>query len=294
MEIIKETIVIQDPITDMICNLCCKKFVSFKNFTKHCNRCRNEQKIRFRCHTCNKGFRKKRGFDTHECSNCPYCFKFLNSIGSLNEHIKACHMGEKSEKLYLCDLCDTKFTFKTTLARHIMLLHYHSDKHYICNYCQKSFKNNLAMEMHKKRHTNFIKCEICNENINSKSFYHHKKEMHNVDRTYDCSECSSIFTTKNRLKYHKQTQKCKRENEFCSLFKYMKKNLEAIPINERFVCKHCNKKHESLLNLKIHLLFVHNETLLKVIKCDKCDYTTYIKGHMKDHQKAHANNWFIF
>ena len=51
-------------------------------------------------------------------------------------------------------------------------------------------------------------------------------------------------------------------------------------------CPLCPKTYTGKFNIVTHIELLHDGGKVIVIKCDKCEYETYKKGHMKRHNDA--------
>jgi len=86
-------------------------------------------------------------------------------------------------RLYLCTVCDKRFTQKTALIRHKRI--HNGEKPFICTVCDKRFIRKWHLNNHKRIHTS-------DDNI--------------VEKRYSCSDCEKSFTSQTALKYHKYIQ----------------------------------------------------------------------------------------
>ena len=97
-------------------------------------------------------------------------------------------------------------------------------------------------------------------------FLHH--ETHNSSPSFICDTCSASFKTQRKLNYHK-VQDHGQES-------MLKEICQECGISVRFLKQHINLMHRK------------EESLLL---CEECEFSTYIKGEMKNHKKTkHIQN----
>ena len=81
--------------------------------------------------------------------------------------------------LYLCEYCDTSFTFESSLNRHRNSVHLNRNLHV---------------------------CGICGKCITRKENFEDHMNMHNNIRPHKCPQCGIGFSFKNKLRHHVRTQ----------------------------------------------------------------------------------------
>lgn len=74
--------------------------------------------------------------------SCYFCFKTLNSIQALGNHIRT----HTQETPFRCGLCYKKFKVYQNLQNHI--LSHTMEKPYSCKECEKCFKFNVSLRHH--------------------------------------------------------------------------------------------------------------------------------------------------
>ena len=202
------------------CSICCKSFElqldlelhrkkitnidgSYKYVCGHCEQvfcdfsARSEH-IRLE-HVVGDGFRKiKKLFP------CEKCGIELNSRKDLIYHLET-HIGRKSRTKYAsevpkCDHCQSEFTIKKSLDRHMLLMHdEHGRPKYRCEECDITFCTGKQLEKHNKQaHTDYS-CESCKQRFTTKrALEHHQKKQ----EIFYCSVCEKQFCNKKTFTGH--------------------------------------------------------------------------------------------
>lgn len=157
------------------CHICSKDFKYAKSLRDHLDK---HSKVKaYHCTTCNKDFNYKSSYDNHIKLHEPKNFKCANSScdkefitqSQLNVHQKMhseqkehqcshCdkayhlkkhltrHLASHSDRNFICELCATEFTFKSSYTHH-MSLHYQGKK-FKCEDCEKAFATNYKLKKH--------------------------------------------------------------------------------------------------------------------------------------------------
>ena len=188
--------------------------------------------------------------------------------------------------LFVCPLCNDKFTEKTDLKKHFethvsnpttcsickqqsedMFHHVHTKhksmkNHSICLICDKRFANWSVLSGHfRSIHLGqTFRCPICDKTISITNKSRHKREMHD-NRRKKCQYCDKEFAPSN-----------------------MRRHVRHFHLNETKECPHC-RRHLTLSNLSKHIKQVH----MNMIKtCDICNDDFSISAISVHKRKVHG------
>ena len=113
-------------------------------------------------------------------------------------------------KKHICDQCGKQFQTKYGLNLHI------SNKHdkifkYMCQMCQKGFNQAIQYRCHCAKHlkVSLQRCSYCGKDFRSPGCLKEhvlicKENPNHVDAQFVCPVCSSSFSTRCSLQYHKR------------------------------------------------------------------------------------------
>lgn len=87
--------------------------------------------------------------------------------------------GCQAKSLFVCDFCDSSFTFESSMYRHRNSVHLNKNLHV---------------------------CGICGKGITRKENFEDHMNMHNNIKAHRCPQCGQGFTFKNKLRHHMRTQ----------------------------------------------------------------------------------------
>ncbi|XP_022119409.2 zinc finger protein 58-like [Pieris rapae] len=176
-------------------------------------------------------------------------------------------MFPKQVKRYICEKCNKEFKNYQNLYLHTTRVHSTEESAVLCNICDKSFKNKHYLYMHRmnKHYSESEKCfcQFCLQEFRTRRALHmHVKRFHpNTLPELKCPECGKEFRVPYKLRYH--IDACHR------------------PDNEKYKCHICQKLYKSHLNLNRHLHFQHSQVPRH--PCVFCDMTFKSRHHMKRH-----------
>ena len=178
-----------------------------------------------------------------------------------------------------------------------------------CEKCNKHFKNGKALSGHKwKLHTDHgvLSCNICPQTFSShNSFYSHKQKVHEGPK-WSCEDCQKGFYSKYGLQIHIASRHSGNKKQNCRIclkekvVRAFNENHAIVnvnnekeyvcltcvkhserPIQERLLCKICNRDYKNISTLKLHNFEVH--VMNRHFPCQLCNkiYTcqSAVRGH---------------
>lgn len=137
-----------------------------------------------------------------KCQECGEKFSFWKPLTS---HLWRLHRIDMD--LYSCDKCEYK-TFSLAKLNNIHKLIHSEVRGYVCDVCNKSFKNSKQLRNHKMTHKNKTEkllhiCEVCSKTFTDRrQLKVHMDVVHKKIRPYLCNYCGYKGSSRSSLKMH--------------------------------------------------------------------------------------------
>ena len=195
---------------------------------------------------------------------------------------------EERRTQFSCEICKDFFKTNENLKGH-MKIHY-GDKRHTCQDCGEKFFTSSNLKQHRRRHTGEKMCWNCNTVFQNKEGI----EEHRKQESYDCNHCEKSFSKCKELPKHKKSCKISSISKVieCKICNKVFKERRTL-LNHRYevhyggqslVCEDCGKYFPRRLSLKEHRA-VHHSSNGRSFKCNLCERSYFLKGHLRDHMK---------
>jgi len=205
-----------------------------------------------KCSECSKtfltAFQLNKHMLGHSNNNCDKCDAKFAKRRLLVAHLKTVHYISTAEKYYHCKFCTRKFVKKPSLWAHYT--EHTVGSQVVCLKCGQIMEDEQQMEKHTEEHKNNAQhtCERCGEFFVRKQQYLAHLVGHDK---YRCKVCGKDFSSKKKLKYHRNT-----EHDPSNISKPKLDKFLATAKHENFTCVVCLQSYK-------------NETLFKAHDCSK-------------------------
>ncbi|EAU76375.2 AGAP007947-PA, partial [Anopheles gambiae str. PEST] len=109
------------------------------------------------------------------------------------------------QQKFQCELCGNRFTRKSSLKDHKLILHAGVKQH-CCKICNRTFGREDSLNTHMALHVGKkFRCKLCSKSFAKGNFLRKHLEEHEMPdskRKYACTVCSKKFTTVSHLNDH--------------------------------------------------------------------------------------------
>lgn len=205
-------------------------------------------------------------------------------------------------KEWRCEICGHVLLRKTALITHQQRKH--GPQNFSCSYCDKTFRNAIAMKVHERSHTKvaaermeptLYMCEFCGKSFRGKkTLKEHHLANHSDDKPYKCDKCDRNYGSLASLDIHKATHStetpylcdlCGKSFKHVSNLRSHKRSHMDDSDKNRQVCDVCGKGFRSRFHLSEHMN-VH--TGRRPYACNVCGKHFHKKIQLRQHGSAHS------
>ena len=166
----------------------------------------------FKCGLCNEELANPHRAEVHMRSVhgeggkevlCTFCGKGFATFRLTRQHELLVHKEKSAgKKKFACDQCESSFTDKSKLKRHINGAHT-DNLPFVCDHCGKAFRWEMTLKRHRKTHgEKSVKCEHCDKTFFHEKTYFNHRMTHTGERPYTCYLCSQKFIQITACKAH--------------------------------------------------------------------------------------------
>ncbi|XP_045496111.1 zinc finger protein 708-like [Colias croceus] len=282
-----------------ICDKCDKEFSSWYKLKSHSEwlhkaaptvRCRcgillNSRTVMY------KHIQDHRAPDVLHCDKCP---KTAKTVDELEKH-KLRHIP-KSERNFQCSSCDKVFSSKDCLKSHERShIPIEQRKIYHCDVCNLKFTTRSSATSHKRVVHEKIKsyvCDLCGYACGTNGELRQHRAIHSDDKPFECRKCSKAFKTYSNLKTHMDTHEetsyvCFVCSRVLNSRRTLRKHLLVHDDKCTHVCTYCNKAFKRRQTLKVHLSMHTGD---KPLSCKWCDERFAYASTLRSHRlRAHPD-----
>nr|CAD7602677.1 unnamed protein product [Timema genevievae] len=191
--------------------------------------------------------------------------KFCDFKDSTTEHNNTKqNLISTLQRKYMCNVCNKDFKEKGSLNKHLLV--HSKQRKYKCEVCNKIFKWTSHLKRHLLIHSEQrnYKCDVCNKSFKLKGSLNSHLLGHSEQRNYKCNVCDKSFKRKNTLNSH----------------------LLIHSEQRKYKCDICYKSFNVKSILNFHLLG-HSEQ--RNYKCDVCNKSFKRTSDLNSHLRIHSN-----
>ena len=316
-------------IGEFSCTECFKNFKSSTALRGHQNAHRKDEMIlikkvrtessKFKCNKCGATFwtaiqLQRHASRTRTCLNTEILLRVnlppevvTYKDRSSGEEIKTTVLdlvksvrSEKAPSKPSCLICEKTFKKRIHLENHIFMLHSNHKPH-VCEFCQKSFKMESNMNLHKKSmHKDLLKCvtcDLCGVNCLTQE----KLDSHKVmscpkrSRNFKCEICKYNTNKKTHFDQHMRSHTTTERDKFtcpvCSKVlssnSALNNHVQAVHSTDApFKCAICGTAFKTRQHAKIHQMRVHGKPNYT---CDICNKSFIFVNYFNTHMQCHLD-----
>ncbi|CAH0686359.1 unnamed protein product [Spodoptera exigua] len=170
-----------------LCSQCGLEVKDISNFKRHLNIC-GKPKVKI---------------------NCDVCAESFTSQSKLKKHKRNHSTRQKSEKQYICSVCNAIMNKRNNFILHMRR---HEKKYSIrCTECSRGFYRQSDLKTHMRQHTGEtpFSCNYCSRLFSRQDVLKRHIKIHLGERKYECDTCGLKFKRKCNVSLHIMKNKCR-------------------------------------------------------------------------------------
>jgi len=201
------------------------------------------------------------------------------------------HARGGKDKLYLCTVCDKRFTNKKNLSAH-RYIHSREDS-YACTLCEKRFSSSNDLCRHMNVHTGKYKCRHCGKCCESSHSLQIHKQSHPGEKRYQCtvcsrlSSCSANLVSHSRIHSGEKPHKCHVCGKGFSLSGNLTNHVRIHTGEKPFKCSVCDERFTESSKLQKHTFRVHSGSKLFEYHCFYCQNVFKVEHELSADTEPH-------